>query len=62
VTNLFGLSRLPEWSYQRTGVDVRVQEIDVTYPGAQADDAEAQKRYQQIVKLLKPYQRAKQPL
>ena len=58
VTNLFGMLDLPEWSYQSTGVDVRVQEIDEVYPCLQEDDAEAQKRYKEIVKLLKPYHRA----
>lgn len=58
ITNFFGLSGLPEWSYQRIGVDVSVQEVDEVYPGLKEDDAEAQKRYGVIITLLKPYQRA----
>jgi hypothetical protein len=58
LTNAFGLSQLPEWHYQKTGVDVRVQEVDEVYPGLQEDNAEAQRRYEQIVRLLKPYRRA----
>jgi len=57
ITNLFGLSDLPEWHYHGIGVDVRVQEIDVTYPGVEEDGAEAEKRHKEIVKLLRPYQR-----
>jgi hypothetical protein len=57
-TNFFGLSDLPDWSYQSIGVDVRVQEVDEVYPGLQEDSAEAQKRFEQIVRLLKPYRRA----
>ena len=59
VTNFFGLFELPDWSYRSTGVDVRVQEVDEVYPGLKEDVVEAQKRYEQIVKLLKPYRRAK---
>jgi hypothetical protein len=58
ITNVFGLSDLPDWSYQSIGVDVRVQEVDEVYPGLQEDNAEAQKRLSQIVRLLKPYRRA----
>ena len=60
VTNFFGLSDLPEWSYQSTGVDVRVQEVDEVYPGLQEDSVEAEKCYKEIVKLLRPYHRANQ--
>ena len=60
ATNLFGVFDLPGWSYQSTGVDVSVQEVDEVYPGLQEDVAEAQKRYKEIVKLLKRYHRAKQ--
>jgi len=62
VTNLFGLSDLPGWSYQNTGVDVRMEEVDEVYPGLQEDDEEAQKRYKEIVKLLERYHRAKKAL
>ena len=58
VTNLFGLADLPDWSYRNIGVDVSVQEVEVVYPGLDQDDAVAQKRYKEIVRLLKPYHRA----
>jgi hypothetical protein len=58
ITNLFGLSDLPDWSYQSIGVDVSVQEVDEVYPDLQEDNAVAQKRYEQIVRLLKRYRRA----
>jgi hypothetical protein len=58
ITNAFGLFELPEWSYHSIGVDVSVQEIDVVYPGCDQDDAEAQKRYKEVIRLLKPYHRA----
>lgn len=54
LTNHFGLSELPEWHYHNIGVDVSIQDIDVA---AEREDAEARKRYDQIVKLLKPYDR-----
>jgi hypothetical protein len=53
-----GWNDLPSWRYQNIGVDVGVQEVDETYPGLENDDAEAQKRYQKIVKLLVPYLRS----
>jgi hypothetical protein len=55
---LFGLSDLPDWSYQSIGVDVIVQEVDEVYPDLQEDNAVAQKRYEQIVRLLKRYRGA----
>jgi hypothetical protein len=58
ITNLFGLSDLPAWRYHNIGVDVSVEEVDVVYPGLQEDNAEAQKRYDEIVKLLRAYRRA----
>ena len=57
ITNFFGLEDLPEWSYQRVGIDVKVQEVDETYPGSEEDSAEGQKRYEEIMHLLKPYRR-----
>lgn len=62
ITNAFGSIELPEWHYQSIGVDVRVQEIDEVYPGLQGDNAEAQKRYKEIIKLLKSYHRADKSL
>jgi hypothetical protein len=53
---------LPNWSYERIGVDVDVQAIEIVYPGLEDDLAAAQKRYKEIVKLLKPYHRAKHDL
>jgi hypothetical protein len=50
---------LPNWSYERIGVDVDVQAIEVVYPGLEEDRAAAQKQYREIVKLLKPYHRTK---
>ena len=57
MTNLFGLYDLPGWRYKRTGVDVKVQDVDETYPGLDRDLAEAQKCHEAIVGLLKPYRR-----
>jgi len=37
---------------------VRVQEVDEVYAGLEEDNAEAQKRYKEIIKLLKPYRRS----
>ncbi|HLX71949.1 MAG TPA: hypothetical protein VKV04_20225 [Verrucomicrobiae bacterium] len=61
LTNMFGLFELPAWHYQNIGVDVGIQQIDETYPGVDLDDAEAQKRYAEIVKFLKPYLQADVP-
>ncbi len=58
VTNAFGLLVLPNWHYQNIGVDVNVQEVDLSYPGLDQDEAKARKCYSQIVTLLKPYHRA----
>jgi len=62
LTIAFGLFELPEWHYEKIGVDVSVQEVDVVYPGLDQDEAEAQKRYRQIVRLLKAYHRANKTL
>ncbi len=62
LTNDFGLAELPKWHYRSIGVDVHVQEVDEVYPGSDQDNAEAQKRYAKIVRLLEPYDRANKPL
>jgi hypothetical protein len=61
-TNGLDLLTLPSWHYQDIGVDVAVQELDVVYDGSDKDDAEARKRYREIVKLLEPYNRANNSL
>jgi|SRR5882724_3149205 len=61
-TEGFGLFALPEWHFKNIGVDVGVQELDVVYEGSDKDDAEARKRYGEVVKLLEPYNRANKAL
>lgn len=56
-TNSFGLLDLPEWHYQNIGVQVEVEDVDIVYPGLDKNEAAAQKCYERIVKLLKPYHR-----
>ena len=55
ITNSFGLDALPNWSYQSVGVDVRVQEVDESYPELDQDAAESRRRFEKITKILKPY-------
>jgi len=47
--------KLPGWSYESIGVDVDLQTPDVVYPDMEKDQAEAQRIFDEIVRLLKPY-------
>jgi hypothetical protein len=62
VTGLMSLFSLPSWSYESIGVDVALQEPEMSYPGMEKESAEAQKYFDDIVRLLKPYHRANKSL
>jgi hypothetical protein len=57
LPNLLDLPDLPGWSYQKTGVDVYIEDRDVAYPGIEEDEAQSKRRYREIVQQLKPYDR-----
>ena len=50
------LQRLPEWSFQATGVSVSIQDPDIWYEGYPADRSRAKTIFQKIVLLLEPYE------
>jgi hypothetical protein len=51
------LPDLPDWSYERTGVDVDVQCSEAAYPGLERDSEVAQQYADEITSLLNPYQK-----
>ena len=55
---LMRLPLFPSWHYKKTGVDVDIQCPDIALPTTEKDNAEAERYYDMIVALLKPYDKA----